>query len=74
MERMSPTWPRATSVVIRAKPWRSDVPEPERARSSSTILICGSGQPKRRALSASLYCRSVDSLLYCTWAAVDCRT
>ncbi len=54
MERMRPTWPKATSVVIMAKPWRSDVPEPERARSSSTILICDSDQPKRRALLRQL--------------------
>jgi len=63
-----------TSVVIIAKPWRSEVAEPERARSSSIILICDLDQPKRRARSASLYCRSVDSRLYWTWAAVDCRT
>src|SRR5271170_3531616 len=63
-----PTW-----AVSRAKPDRATKPEPESPRSSSMTTMRSAGQPSSRALAASAYCRSVDSRLFSTWAALDWR-
>src|SRR5262245_32063253 len=68
-----PTRASATSAVSRAKPDRATEPEPDRPRSSSMTRMRSSGQPSSRALAASAYCRSVDSRLCSTCAALDWR-
>src|SRR3984957_6496261 len=68
-----PTWASATSAVRRAKPDLATKPEPESPRSSSMTMMRSLGQPSSRALAASAYCRSVDSRLCSTWAALDWR-
>src|SRR5262252_7364381 len=40
-----PTWPSATSAVIRANPERSANPEPDKPRSSSMTITCSLAQP-----------------------------
>src|SRR5262249_35287138 len=47
------------------------VPPPDRPKSSSMMTIRSAGQPSSRALLASAYCRSVDSRLCSTCAALD---
>ncbi len=63
----------SSQAVRRAKPERATEPEPERPRSSSMTMMRSSGQPRSRALVASAYCRSVDSRLFSTCAALDWR-
>ena len=51
----TPTRPRATSAVSRAKRVRFALPDPERPRSSSMTMIWSRAQPSSAALAVRAY-------------------
>ena len=71
MQNTAPIDPVHTAAASFWNPGRSEVPEPERPRSSSMTVT--DANPAARAVSASAYCRRWLSVFSRTCAGLDWR-
>jgi len=69
----APTSPRQTRDISSRNPCRCAADVPERPRSRSVTSTSRGAQPSLTAVSASAYCRIVDSVCSRTWTRADWR-